>query len=87
MLKGRGFVHQVAIVFKSSSQVTFTAQEFDIDLSADSLSSAEANYSEVHKLTYKDSQGNDSLLYLNPTEVAGIAVAPIREGLDGLQTG
>ncbi len=78
-------MHQVAIVFKSGSKVTFTAQEFDVDLSADGLGSAEANYNEVHKLTYKDSQGDDSLLYLNPTEVAGIAVAPIRAGLDGLQ--
>ena len=80
-------MHQVAIVFKSGSHVTFTAQEFDVDLSADRLGSAGATYSEVHKLTYKDSRGNDSLLYLNPTEVAGIAVAPIRSGLDGLQTG
>ena len=82
-------MHQVAIVFKSGSHVTFTAQEFDVDLSADGLGSAGANYndSEVHKLTYKDSRGYDSLLYLNPSEVAGIAVAPIRSGLDGLQTG
>ena len=80
-------MHQVAIVFKSGSHVTCTAQEFDVDLPADGLGSAGANYSEVHKLTYKDSRGYDSLLYLNPSEVAGIAVAPIRSGLDGLQTG
>jgi len=65
-------MHQVGIVFKNGSNTTFEAQEFDIDIAKDS--SGGIRYNDVNKFSYKDVQDNESPIYLNPSEVAGIAV-------------
>jgi hypothetical protein len=78
-------VYHVAIVFKDGSKVTFYAQEFDVDLHENSLVSPDASYDEIHKFTYKDWDGNNAPLYLNPTQVAGIAVARAQSAAPGLK--
>ena len=78
-------MYQVAIVFKNGSKVAFCAQEFDIDLSTSRLTSMNSRYDEIHRVTYEDTGGQDVPLYLNPTEVAGIAVAPVEIAEDGLR--
>jgi hypothetical protein len=70
-------MYQVAIVFTNGTRMTFDAQEFDVGLSR---SDSSGPYNQVHKFTYKDAQGNDTPIYFNPTEVAGIAVVPVLDG-------
>jgi len=76
-------MYQVAIVFTNGSTMIFDAQEFDVDLSSRTLGGEDkysSEYSSVHKVTYKDAQGDTSPIYLNPTEVAGISVVPVTDG-------
>jgi hypothetical protein len=72
-------MYQVTIVFKNGSKIYFDAQEFDVDLSRLALA-RHIQYSQVRKLTYKDEEGNDAPIYLNPDEVAGISVVPVTDG-------
>jgi hypothetical protein len=76
-------MYQVAILFTNGATMLFDAQEFDVDLSFRTLGGEEkysSEYSSVHKVTYKDAQGDTSPIYLNPTEVAGISVVPVTDG-------
>lgn len=72
-------------MFKDGSKVMFHAQEFNVDLYAKSLVSPDADYDEIHKFTYKDWEGSDAPLYLNPRQVAGIAVARAQSRSPGLK--
>ena len=76
---------RVGIVFKNGEKVSFSAQEFDVDLSTDTL--GEARYNEVVRFEYKDERGQVSPLYLTPNEVAGIAVAQINSSGRSIQFG
>ena len=68
-------MYEVGIVFKNGSKVTFDAQEFDLNLAKRNLVSAgDASYSQLFRFMYTDAQGDDAPIYLNPDEVAGIAV-------------
>ena len=58
----------VTVVFVNGNVATFEAQEFDTDLQADP--------SRVGKHVYKDAAGQDSAVYLQPSEVAGVFVTP-----------
>ena len=78
-------MNHVAIVFKDGSKVTFYAQEFNVDLTANSLESPDAEYGEIHKFTYTAWDGSNAPLYLNPTQVSGIAVARAQSALPGLK--
>jgi hypothetical protein len=76
-------MYQVAIVFTNGLTMIFDAQEFDVDLSFQTLGGEDkysSEYSSVHKVTYKDAQGGTAPIYLNPTEVAGISVVPVTDG-------
>ena len=68
-------MYQVAIVFKNGSKVTFDAQAFDLDLDRSAMGGRTERYKDqIFKFTYKDGTGEDAPIYLNPEEVAGIAV-------------
>ena len=68
-------MYEVGIVFKNGSKVTFDAQEFDLDLSRRYVTKAgSSSYDQVFRYTYKDAAGDDAPIYLNPDELAGIAV-------------
>jgi hypothetical protein len=76
-------MYQVAILFTNGATMIFDAQEFDVDLSFRTLGGGEkfsAEYSTVHKVTYKDARGDTTPIYLNPSEVAGISVVPVTDG-------
>ncbi len=64
-------MYQVGIMFKNRSKATFDAQEFDVDLSRGSI---DGSYTTTQKCSYKDANGQDAPIYLNPFEVAGILV-------------
>ena len=66
-------MYEVGIVFDNGSKLSFYAQEFDVRLGRDDMG---ARYAQVHKLTYKNTKGEESPIYLNPEEVAGIVVVP-----------
>ncbi len=68
-------MYEVGIVFKNGSKVTFDAQEFDLDLSKpDVIPEGSTSYDQAIRFTYKDAKGDEAPIYLNPAEVAGIAV-------------
>ena len=81
----KGYMYQIAILFKNESTVVFDAGEFDVNLNASNLTDPNRQYDEVHKFTYKDTKDDDVPLYLDPPEVAGIAVAPIQTVQYGLR--
>jgi hypothetical protein len=65
--------------------VVFDAGEFDVSLKASNLTDPNRQCDEVHKFTHKGSKDDDVPLNFNPTEVAGIAVAPIQTAQYGLR--
>ena len=68
-------MYEVGIVFKNGSKVTFDAEEFDINLARRNLvTTGDTSYSQVFRFMYTDAMGGDAPIYLNPDEVAGIAV-------------
>jgi hypothetical protein len=58
----------VTVVFTNGNVVEFAAQEFDVNLHGDR--------SNVNKYPYKDAEGKDSTIHLQPAEVAGVFVTP-----------
>ena len=70
-------MYEVGIVFKNGSKAQFYAQEFNIAFTSDDVPTGMFN--ETHKFTYKDTQGDDAPIYLNPSEVAGIAVVRVEQ--------
>jgi len=58
----------VAVVFTNGNVVEFAAQEFDVNLHGE-----RAN---VNKDPYKDAEGKDSAIHLQPAEVAGVFLTP-----------
>jgi hypothetical protein len=72
-------VYQVGIVFKNRSKATFDAKEFDVDLSRGAI---EGSYTATQKFSYKATNEEETPIYLNPSEVAGIVVAPAQETVD-----
>ncbi len=58
-------MEQVTVVFINGNIVSFGAQEFDVDLTT-------GNRGAPQKYPYKDAQGQDSFVHLEPNEVAGI---------------
>jgi hypothetical protein len=55
----------VTVVFTNGNIVSFDAHEFEVDLST-------GNKDIVQKYPYKDAQGHDSFVHLEPNEVAGV---------------
>jgi hypothetical protein len=58
----------VTIVFTNGNIVNFGAQEFSVSLEG-------ASGYTVRKYEYKDASGEDSAVYLNPGEVAGVILS------------
>ena len=54
----------VTVVFKNGNIVNFGAMELELDLTE--------NRSTINKYPYKDAQGRDSFIHLEPNEVVGV---------------
>jgi hypothetical protein len=54
----------VTVVFKNGNIVNFAAQELDLDLTE--------NRGLLNKYAYRDAQGKDSFIYLEPNDVVGV---------------
>lgn len=62
----------VTVVFTNGNVVSFNATEFDVSLTEN------RNY--LNKYPYKNAQGEDSFIYLEPSDVSGVFItkAPSR---------
>ena len=63
----------VTVVFTNGNIVSFEAQEIDMDLTA-------GNRNNVNKFPYKNARGEDSAIYLQPSEVAGVILTKAAPG-------
>ena len=69
-------MYSVAIAFTNGTKAHFYAQKFDFDPKEETSGQGILN-----RITYTAQDGNETVMYLIPKEVAGIIVAPLdREG-------
>jgi acyl-CoA synthetase (AMP-forming)/AMP-acid ligase II len=63
----------VTVVFTNGNIVTFEAQELDMDVTM-------GNRNNVIRYPYKNALGEDSAIYLQPSEVAGVILTKATPG-------
>ena len=73
-------MYEVAITYTNGSNVSFHAQEINIDFDPLKLIGSANRLRIVQKFTYKDIDGEDAFLYLKPNEVSGVVTARIDAG-------
>ena len=68
-------MHTVTVVFTNGDIVSFAAQEFDVGLD-------DRQDSIINRFSYKDADGEDSHVYLKPSEIAGVFLTKKPSGRD-----
>jgi hypothetical protein len=68
-------MYTVFVYFSNGESTRFQADEFDIDLEAET-----SNPNRPHRFTYKAPGDVELPIFLAPNEVAGIVVVPVATG-------